>query len=184
MKAAVRFVRANADKFGVDPSRIVASGGSAGATNALAAGVVFESDYKSEFTVEQDPTLASTHLEVNSSVQVVVAHWSSNGEVELAREHDPQNRTRYSTSNAAVIEFHGDKDTTIPIDRALAVQAQYARTGVPYELHVLTGCGHGAWCWNGTLGRCGCKDGVQGYDDTMDTIALPFVAKHLGLPLV
>ena len=29
-------------------------------------------------------------------------------------------------------------------------QAQYQRTGVPYVLHVLEGCKHGAWCYNGS----------------------------------
>ena len=75
LKAAIRFVRANADKYGVDASRIVVSGGSAGATNSVAAGVTFDGDYNRELTVEQDPTLATTHQEFNSSVQAVVAHW-------------------------------------------------------------------------------------------------------------
>ena len=37
MKAAVRYVRANAEALGVDPGRVVVSGGSAGATNAVRA---------------------------------------------------------------------------------------------------------------------------------------------------
>merc|ERR1711918_149220 len=48
-----------------------------------------------------------------------------------------------------VIEFHGDKDMTIPIAHAYAAKAEYSKTGVPYELHILNGCGHGAWCYNG-----------------------------------
>ena len=31
-----------------------------------------------------------------------------------------------------VIEFHGNKDTTINISQALAVQAQYKTLGLPY----------------------------------------------------
>jgi hypothetical protein len=76
LKAAIRFVRANAAKYGVDPSRIVVSGGSAGATNSVAAGITFDEDYNKELTVSQDPTLATTHQDQNSSVQCVVAHWS------------------------------------------------------------------------------------------------------------
>ena len=92
------------------------------------------------------------------------------------------NRTRFSSQNAPIIEFHGSKDTTIPIAHALAVQKQYNITGVPYELHVLEGCAHGAWCYDGN-GTCGCTNGVQGYGQLMDEIALPFVAKQLSLPL-
>lgn len=50
---------------------------------------------------------------------------------------------------------------------------RYATTGVAYQLHVLEGCAHGAWCYNGK-GNCSCTGpslgpgvGTQGYDDTM-----------------
>ena len=36
---------------------------------------------------------------------------------------------------------------TVNISYAYAVQAAYRATGVPYELHVLDGCGHASWCW-------------------------------------
>eukprot|EP00937_MAST-01D_sp_MAST-1D-sp2_P002584 g2584.t1 len=183
LKAAVRFVRARAGAYGIDATRVVVSGGSAGATNSVAAGATFEGDYVRELSTDQDPTLASTHLEQNSSVQCVVSHWASDGEIALAQAHDPLNRTRYGKSNAPIIEFHGDADTTISISHARAVQAAYNRTGVPYELHVLEGCGHAAWCYDGA-GTCSCKNGVAGYGSKMDSIALPFVAKQLALQLL
>ena len=34
---------------------------------------------------------------------------------------------RWSTANAPIIEFHGSIDTTIPIEHALAAQAEYNR---------------------------------------------------------
>merc|ERR1712216_997309 len=78
-KAAIRFVRANADKYGIDVTRIASSGGSAGATDMLAAGVSFEEDYKNEITESQDPTLASTNMKSSSAVQCLVLHWASDG---------------------------------------------------------------------------------------------------------
>jgi hypothetical protein len=71
LKAAIRFVKANAAKYGVDPNKIVVSGGSAGATNSVAAGATFEGDYGREMNASYDPTLASTNLDQTSTVQVV-----------------------------------------------------------------------------------------------------------------
>lgn len=85
-------------------------------------------------------------------------------------------------NSAPVIEFHGDKDTTIPIEHARAVQAAYNKTGVPYELVVLSGCAHAAWCW-GCQNQCSCPNGTADYCPAMDTQALGFIAQHLQLTL-
>merc|ERR1712000_802462 len=121
-KAAIRFVRANAAVYGIDPGRIAVSGGSAGATDMLAVGVTFEGDYRDELSIEQDPTLGTTNLEFDSGVQCVKAQWASDGAVALAQQHDALHRSRYSSANPPVIAFHGDNDTSIPISHAYAVQ--------------------------------------------------------------
>lgn len=41
LKAAIRYVRATAATYGIDAGKIAASGGSAGATNSLAAGIIY-----------------------------------------------------------------------------------------------------------------------------------------------
>lgn len=180
-KAAIRFVRANANLYGLDPGRIVASGGSAGATDMLAAGVGFEQDYRDELTPDQDPTLASTNLQESSAVQCLVLHWASDGGVDLAAQHNSGLGERYRSSNPPVVSFHGDQDTTIPIEHAYAVQAAYANTGVPYELHVLEGCAHGPWCYNGQ-GVCGCSGAT--WSPLMEELALPVVVNALSLTLL
>jgi hypothetical protein len=48
LKAAVRFEKAQAGLYGVDPTRIALIGGSAGATNSIAAGATFLDDYVRE----------------------------------------------------------------------------------------------------------------------------------------
>ena len=68
----------------------------AGATNSVASGITFDGDYNTELTVAQDPTLATTHQEQNSSVQCVVAHWSTDLEAILPQLCDPQNRSRFT----------------------------------------------------------------------------------------
>lgn len=72
----------------------------------------------------------------------------------------------------------------MPISDAYAVQAAYNATGSVYEMHVLPGCGHGAYCW-GCHNQCGCKKGsFGGHCDVEDEMALPFLVEHLGLKLV
>ena len=173
-------MRSTALKWNVDPTRIAVSGGSAGATNSIAAGVVFESDYKSELSLKEDPTLTSTHLNESSKVQCVVSHWAAEGEILMPQQYDTDKRTRFGPGNAPIIEFHGNKDPVINISEAYKVQAEYKKTGVDYELHVLDEWAHSAWCYGCSKNRtipCGTCN-------VMDKTALPFLTKHLRLNLV
>jgi len=181
-KAAIRFVRANAGKYGIDVARVASTGGSAGATDMLAAGVAFEEDYKNEITVAQDPTLSSTNLNSSSASQCLVLHWPSDGGVSLVQEQYPARGERYRSVNPPVISFHGDKDTTIPIEHTYAIQKAYVQTGVSFDLHVLKGCPHSSWCYDGQ-GKCTCADGVQ-RSPLMEQLALPAVVKAMNLTLV
>jgi len=180
IKAAVRFVRANAARFGVDPDRIALSGGSAGAISSIAAGNVDEDDYKLEL-LDTDPTLQSTNLDASSNVQCVVSHWGAGYSVDEVQLADSTNRSRYGKGAAPIIEFHGDQDTSVPYADALAVQAAYGKLSSEYELHTLSGCGHGSWCY-GCDSHCWCKE-VDSCD-ALDESTLPFVARHLDLDLV
>ena len=184
LKAAIRFVRANAARFGVDPERIALAGGSAGAISSIGAGVVDETDYKNEL-LATDPTLATTYLNTSSAVQCVVSHWGAGYAALIVQGNDPTNRSRYSYKSSPIIEFHGDKDTTVPFGDALAVEAAYHHANssgnLAYELHVLAGCAHAAWC-AGCGTQCGCAQHT-GWCHAQDTAALPFVARHLKLDL-
>jgi len=180
-KASVRYVRAMASQYGIDPGRIATSGGSAGATDMLAVGVTFEEDYRDELTVDQDSTLASTNLAESSAVQCLVLHWAHEDGVALAEQNNPGRGERYRPSNPPVVSFHGNQDTTIPIEHAYAVQNAYAKTGVTYELHVLEGCPHGAWCYDGK-GVCTCSGHT--WSPLMEELALPVVVDALKLTLV
>lgn len=181
-KAAIRFVRANADKYGIDVTRVASTGGSAGATDMLAAGVSFEEDYKNEITEAEDPTLGSTNMNSSSVVQCLVLHWASDGGVTLVDQQYPARGERYRPVNPPVVAFHGDEDTTIPIQHAYAVQKAYAQTGVEYDLHVLKGCPHASWCYDGH-GTCKCGGGAE-RSPLMEELAFPVVAKALNLTVV
>jgi len=181
-KAAIRFVRANSAKYGIDVTRVATTGGSAGATDMLAAGVAFEQDYKDELTEDQDPTLGSTHMHASSAVQCVVLHWASDVGVNLIEKQYPDGGERYRSVNPPVVAFHGDNDTTIPIEHAYAAQKAYNKTGVTFDLHVLKGCPHYPWCYNGK-GACTCGRGTA-WSPLMEELAFTVVVKALNLTLV
>jgi hypothetical protein len=52
-------------------------GESAGSCSAMAVAMTFEDDYKTEIALDDDVTLASTHLNESSKVAAVLDHWGS-----------------------------------------------------------------------------------------------------------
>jgi len=136
--------------YGADAARVAVSGGSAGATNALGAGATFPGDYFDGDSLGRGSYACDNQPLTEFSRASSCGHWSSDGEILLPQQHDPANRSRYTadltppSSNSTVTWTRRSL-----IAHAYAVQAAYNKTGVPYELHVLEGCGHGSWCYNG-----------------------------------
>lgn len=168
VKAAVRWVRANAAEYALDPERITAEGGSAGAIAALALGISDDTDYRDELTVEEDPTLASTNLDQSSRVATVVDHWGSLAAVSALTWNGRTERV--DATDAPVIIFHGTDDRVIPFEASLAVQDAFAAVGIRVELHPMAGEPHSAW-----------DAGVDGRPQL--ALAVEFIARHQGLDL-
>ena len=127
-KAAVRWLKVNAAAYNVDPRKIALFGESAGACSGMAVAMTFEEDYKAELTLQQDPTLASTHLSSSSSVGCVLDHWGSDDIATQLTRRD--RKPRYTTANAPVAMFHGTADTLVPFENALQIDSGYNTTGV------------------------------------------------------
>ena len=114
-KAAVRWVRANAEQYNAAPEYITAIGGSAGACSVVGLATTTESDYKEELTSAEDPTLASTNLEERSSIATGLVQWGGEYVPLFTRLRDPQNRSRYTSANAPLSTYHGSTDGVISI---------------------------------------------------------------------
>lgn len=117
---AIRFLKANATAYGIDPERIVTIGGSAGGALSLLAGV------------EPDrPALASAYPGVSSTVAATIATGAT-----LVNDDSSQQSARVSIDpgDAPALIFHAkDTDKTTGAtwsDNVLPTQAAYAAAGV------------------------------------------------------
>ncbi len=117
-QAAVRFLRANAVTYGVDPTRIAVAGTSAGAITAMNVGF--------------DPTDPGTsgNPGYSSAVRAAV---SLSGAAVL---------TTPSSGDAPSLLFHGTADPLVPYQWAVDTQAKATAAGLTSELTTWTGEGH------------------------------------------
>jgi acetyl esterase len=147
-KAAIRWVRENAKRLGVDPDRIVASGGSAGGHLAAATGLVpgFESG---DSKVSSQPNAM-----VLFNPAVILA--KTDGEQLLSEEKlkdigerclgRPEEISPYHHMRAGLppsIIFHGTNDDAVPFPTVVAFRDQMTKLGNRCELKAFEGQPHG-----------------------------------------
>jgi hypothetical protein len=141
-KAAVRWIRST-PRFNMDTEYITLDGGSAGASTVIPAAIAqLPGDFMNELSDVQDPTLASTHRNESSNVRSVVAHWGAAYGVVAVTAADPAKRDRYAHAAIrgllpSVLEFNGLIDTTIPIQHARSIQANYGRRDVKGRMSIV-----------------------------------------------
>ncbi|MSU48377.1 MAG: alpha/beta hydrolase [Opitutus sp.] len=164
-KAAVRWVRANATKHGIDSDRIGAIGGSAGGHLVAMLGT---SDQVAK--LEGDGGNAG----VSSRVHAVVAMATpadmtrmaerSKIDLELARLISPV--THVSKDSAPVLLLHGTKDALVPMAQSELLLEKYQKAGAKAELVKIEGGAHAFW-------------NLAQFDETMK-LALKFFRAELG----
>ena len=165
VKSAVRFLRAHAEEFCVDPDSIFAMGESAGGTLASLLGV----------TGDQKDFDQGDHLDQSSAVRGVVDYYGvadlSDASAEGDRRHsavNPNNVVPYFTfeeflgvwygkkeaEKASAIRYiseitppfmilHGTKDTVVPMAQSEKLYDALQKAGVPCEFAIVEGATHG-----------------------------------------
>lgn len=156
-KASVRFLRANAERFQIDPTRIGATGGSAGGTLALLLGVTGGVD---EFEG------SGPALDESSRVQAVVNFFGATnflrsygasvdaaevlpmflgGDPETARKMHVASSPLFwvSPDDAPTLTIHGTADRYVAFEQAEWITDRFRETGVPTVLMPLEGVDHG-----------------------------------------
>jgi acetyl esterase/lipase len=159
-KAAVRYLRTNAQKYNLDPNRFAAWGGSAGGHLAAMLGTTGDMN---EFDVGEN-------LGVSSRVQAVVDYF---GPTDLIGFHRLPDGTVRSSPESPVSKLiggpvadnlekakkanpiiyikkddppfliiHGDKDKTVPLHQSELLEAALKKAGVPVTFYTVKNGGH------------------------------------------
>lgn len=133
-KAAVRWIRANAERYGLDADRIGVWGVSEGGEIAALLGTTADAP-------ETEGTLGSPG--VSSRVQAVV-NFSGRALRNPARPNDKaMNPLTYVTANdAPVLLVHGTADTLVAPERSRVLQVALKRSGVQSDMKYVPGAGH------------------------------------------
>lgn len=164
-KAAVRWLRAHANEYRLDPERFAAWGSSAGGHLAAMVGVTGDSK---KFDV-------GNNLEFSSRVQAVVDYFGPTDFLQMdARRlpngmvHDtpdspesrliggPIQQNREKTAQANPITFvtkddppflicHGDADPLVPHHQSVLLEDALKKASVPAAFYTVKGGGHGGW---------------------------------------
>jgi acetyl esterase/lipase len=159
-KCAVRFLRANARKYRVDPQRIGSVGFSAGGHLALMLGAMATED-----GMEGDGGWGDQPSQVNAVVSFYgpTNFTTSGGDFAFflgaKREDDPalyrtaSPITYVKKGTAPILLIHGMMDDMVPWTQATEMAAALTAAGVPGRVELLLGAGHrwGGAEWNRTL---------------------------------
>jgi len=161
-KSAIRWVRANASKLGVDPERIAAGGGSAGGHVGACTGVIDGLDEPDE-----DSSVSSKPNALVLFNPVLVIPWRDVSKMtdEQKERFEGRDFTEISPYNHVspddppTIIFHGEADTTVPIRTARMFVEAMEKAGNRCELVAYDGKSHGFFNYG--------RDGGEAFYDTV-----------------
>lgn len=145
VKAAIRWMRANAESLGIDPDRIAVEGNSAGAHLALlAAGTPGMTELEGEGGHAGTPTDVAavigvyaptlfSHAEQRRGAVTLLA-LTEMAEESAAATASPL--THVTPGFPPTLLIHGTKDELVPVHASLVMYEALAEAGVPTELHL------------------------------------------------
>ncbi|HYE18970.1 MAG TPA: alpha/beta hydrolase [Tepidisphaeraceae bacterium] len=157
-KAAVRFLRASAEKYGIDKQRVGAIGFSAGAHLSMLLGTMDkadglddsggndgESSKVSAVVSFVGPTdLTATLPAVTTGIVKGFLGGTPAEKPEAAKRASPV--TYVNAADAATLMYAGTKDRLVPTEQAVRMAEALTAAGVPGRVELLLGADHG---WGG-----------------------------------
>lgn len=158
VKCAVRWLRANAEKYKIDKDRFGAIGGSAGGHLALMLGLMDEKDGLEGKGGCQDQS-SEVQCVVNifgptdllkkfpDNIEPLLVDFVGGAIADKQEEIKQASPLTYlDESDGAILTFHGDKDDIVPYNQAELLDEACQKTKVEHTLVKMEGEGHG---WGG-----------------------------------
>ena len=160
---AVRYLRANAAKYGIDPDRMVIAGDSSGGHTAVWAGMLHDDgsegdlfpgvsaetkgvvDYygSTSFIAEDTNPQTVDHCLPNSPEGRVMGRKDMRADPSLARALSAECNIDEGTLIPPVLIFHGTKDRTVNCTCSAVLYRRLRETGHPAQLYLVKGADHG-----------------------------------------
>jgi acetyl esterase/lipase len=164
-RSAIRFIRKNAERLGIDPDRIVANGGSAGGHLAASTALFDEiNDDQDDLSVSCRPELLVLHYPV---IDTSAEGYGQKKIGERWRELSPVDRVKPGLPPTLLL--HGTKDTVTPFAGAERFYQAMQAAGNTCEMITHEGGGHGYFLYEKAL-----------FDKAMSQ-TLDFIRRHLRL---
>ena len=163
IKAAIRFLRANAKKYGFDADKIIIWGSSAGGHLAALAGVTNEN-------AALEGTLGE-NLQTSSKVQAILDYYGPTNLITILKQSTPHGlnvrtpalellfgkpvKDATAELNLASPVFHvdkndpplfichGDQDIQVPVNQSIELYGKYKQAGLKVEMEFIYGAAHG-----------------------------------------
>lgn len=161
-KSAIRWVRQNAKELGVDPTKIVAAGGSAGGHLAVCTGLIegFEA-------ADEDVAISSkpNAMMLYNPVLDTTEKGYGMKKVGEERKTDISPNHHIKSGGVPTIVFHGTADKTVPFENAERFDRLMKEAGNDSRLEPYEGKGHGFF--NGSFFR-GDKADTYVFKDIME----------------
>jgi len=155
-KAAIRWLRENAEKYDVDPNRIGVTGGSAGGHLSLLVGLT---DPDSRLEGESGTPNQSSRVQAvvnvfgptemtacfqKSSVAWIFRLFMGGAPDEVAGQYAAASPLTYvSKDDPPVLTLHGDQDKLVPVEQAKLLDEKMKAVGASHTLMLFQGQGHG-----------------------------------------
>lgn len=163
IKAAIRFLRANAQKYGFDANKIILWGSSAGGHLAVLAGVT-------NGNADLEGNLGE-NLQTSSKVQVILDYYGPTNLTTILKQSTPHGlnvRTpalellfgkpvkdisaelslaspvfHIDKNDPPLFICHGDQDIQVPINQSIELYGKYKQAGLKVEMEFIYGAAHG-----------------------------------------